>query len=631
MLVYSFAQLCELVQEEEMLCRILVNGENTRSSPDGEVKISLALPTVLCANEVRINLFFDSDGSRQCQNLEYIEARVINDIFECRLQLNVGLYYFTFSVSSPYGEFFIGNSGDEATPKIYGYPPEKHQLLVFYGNEPSPDFSQRTVYQIFVDRFYRKGEARLTKGSVLNDDWDNGIPEYAEYPGQELKNNTFFGGNLDGIIEKLPYLCSLGINTVYLCPIFQASSNHKYDTGDYEKVDYAFGSVPALKRLIKKAHALGIKIILDGVFNHTGDDSKYFNKYGNYSSKGAYNSKKSKYYDWYTFNDYPDDYKCWWGVKILPTLNTSNDSVIDYFCSDDGIIKKYLRMGIDGWRLDVVDELNEKLVLKLNRAAKQESPESIIIGEVWEDASNKIAYSSRRHYFSGKQLDSVMNYPLRSHIIDFINSGDAKAFVREYTVQLMHYPKHVLLNLLNFLGTHDTVRIITELAGDKCSDCCGSVLAHKKLSAEQRERGKLLVSFAFAIMISCPGMPCIFYGDEVGLEGYRDPFNRMPFPWKDGDFEFSEVFSRLLKLRLNTVVLCRGNCEVFALSEHILAIKREYGNEITYSLFNSSTESKVVELSTNAVSLISGISGDVFELSAYGYEIIKFTKEEKDD
>lgn len=302
MLVYNFAQLCELVQEEEGAFCVLVNGENTRSSPGGEVRITLVLPSVLCTSRVRINLFFDSDGSRQGHDLEYIEAQGINDIFECQLPLVVGLYYFTFSISSPYGELFIGNSGDEATPKIYDFPPEKHQLLVFDGSEPSPDFSQRTVYQIFVDRFYKKGEARLAKGSVLNDDWDNGIPEYAEYPGQELKNNTFFGGNLDGIIEKLPYLNSLGINTIYLCPIFQASSNHKYDTGDYEKVDYAFGSTPALKRLIKKAHELGIKIILDGVFNHTGDDSKYFNKYGNYPSKGAYNSKKSKYYDWYTLS-----------------------------------------------------------------------------------------------------------------------------------------------------------------------------------------------------------------------------------------------------------------------------------------------------------------------------------------
>ncbi len=628
MLIYDLEQICELMRTDTEACRIFVNGENTRTASSGEVKLTLKLPYLLCADKVRINLFYDADGACRDISLEYTARHGIGDIYECSLSLVPGLYYFTFEISTPYGKLFIGNSGDEATPSIYAFSPEKHQLLIYDDSEPAPDFSNCTVYQIFVDRFYKKGAARLTNGSILNDDWDNGIPEYAEYPGQELKNNTFFGGNLDGVIDKLSYLQKLGINTIYLCPIFQASSNHKYDTGDYEKVDPAFGSTPSLKHLIKYAHSLGIKIILDGVFNHTGDDSKYFNKYGNYPSKGAYNSKRSKYYNWYTFNDYPNDYKCWWGVKILPTLDTSNDGVIDYFCSDNGIIKKYLRMGIDGWRLDVVDELDEQFLLKLNRAAKQESPNSIIIGEVWEDASNKTAYSSRRHYFQGKQLDSVMNYPLRNYIIDFVNGGDARAFVREYTIQLLHYPKHVLLNLLNFLGTHDTVRIITELAGEKCFDCPGSVLAHKRLSAEQRERGKSLVSFAFAVMISCPGMPCIFYGDEVGLEGYRDPFNRMPFPWKNGDFEFSEVFSRLLKLRQSNKPLCKGSCEVFAPSDHVLAIKREYENEVICSVFNSSTESTTVELSKNAVSLISGISGNAFELSAYGYEMIKFTKED---
>ncbi len=614
MVIYSLDDI------KHIKCGVRVNDALNRTSPCGEVKISLTVPVSYAAFGGKLCLICDDDSTELLTPLRYVAHLGGCDKYEASLEPGIGLYYFYFTLDTALGSLTLGNCGDELHSRIFDSYPEKHQLLIYDADYKAPDFSSSAVYQIFVDRFCKKGKVRLNKGALYDPDWDNGIPEYAEYPGQELKNNTFFGGNLDGVIEKLPYLSQLGINTIYLCPIFKSASNHKYDTGDYEKVDISFGTVTALKRLIKAAHERGIKLILDGVFNHTGDDSRYFNKYGNYPEKGAYNGKNSKYYSWYKFTEYPDEYKCWWGVKILPTLDTSNDDVIDYFTSEDGIIRKYLRLGIDGWRLDVADELDERLLVRIKEAAVSERADSIIIGEVWEDASNKISYSKRRHYFSGHELDSVMNYPLRDCIISFIKGGSAYDFEREYTVQLLHYPPSVSVQLLNFLGTHDTERIMTVLGGQPCPDVCGSTLAKMKMSDEERQRGKTLVSLAFAILSACPGMPCIYYGDEVGMEGYRDPFNRKPFPWKNGDFEFSNVFAELLEIRRQNATLRCGSCRVKACSDTLLCIIREYEGKQTYAFFNASAEKEHIYLPTMCASSRGGVECRETELSPFGYE-----------
>ena len=289
----------------------------------------------------------------------------------------------------------------------------KFSLLVYEDYFRAKEwFGKGIMYHIFVDRF-NKGEIApyYREDYVINDDWYNGIPQYAKNPGEPLKNNMFFGGNLKGIEDKLDYLESLGTKVIYLSPIFKAYSNHKYDTGDYMTVDEMFGGEEAFVSLLNKAKEKGMSIILDGVFNHTGDDSLYFNKYGKYDSDGACNCENSPYKNWFNFKCYPCDYDSWWGIDILPKLNQNNEDCRNYFVGDNGVIEKYTKMGIGGWRLDVADELPDEFLYQLReRVHKNSNGEGIVIGEVWENAAVKTAYGHRRNYFHGRQLDSVMNY-----------------------------------------------------------------------------------------------------------------------------------------------------------------------------------------------------------------------------
>lgn len=417
---------------------------------------------------------------------------------------------------------------------------QKFRLLVYESDYKTPaSFGSGVMYHIFVDRFYR-GQGDAVKkiicrdDAVMNNDWNGGIPQYAKIQGQALKNNEFFGGTLFGVAEKLDYLCSLGVKTIYLSPIFEAYSNHKYDTANYFAVDSMFGGDEALDNLIFLAKERGIGIILDGVFNHTGDNSVYFNRYGKYDSVGAYNSEDSEYRNWYSFKSWPDSYESWWGIEVLPKLNHEDDGCREMITGEGGVIRRYLRRGIAGWRLDVADELSNRVLDEIRAGAKKENPDAVIIGEVWENASDKIAYGKRRRYFLGRQLDSVMNYPLKNAIIAFCQYGDAEMLYNTLTEIYSSYPKCVSDKLMNLLGTHDTERIITMLGSDIWElDGTNDELAIKKLSPEKREYAIELLKIAAAIQYTVYGIPSVFYGDEVGLEGYHDPFCRLPYPWDD--------------------------------------------------------------------------------------------------
>ncbi len=606
--------ICSIDDIKQERITVLVNDEKTRTAPSGTVRVSAKIPRIFSPENAQLVLFTDYSDEVRIFDSKFIDLDGECDTYAFDFDIDIGLYYFNIYVNSPFGRLCFGNDGSELKGCMYYGDVQKFQLLCYDKDyKAPPDYENSVVYQIFVDRFAKTGDPKIRKESRYEPDWDNGIPEYAEYPGQELKNNTLFGGTLYGIVEKLDYLSQLGVNTLYLTPIFKAYSNHRYDTGDYSKVDSALGGITALRKLIKEAHKRDMKIILDGVFNHTGDDSLYFNRYKRYSGVGAYNSTESPYYSWYTFDSHPDEYKSWWGVRILPTLNTSNPEVIEYFCGENGIIRKYLREGIDGWRLDVADELSSQLLDGIKAAATAENPDSMILGEVWEDASNKIAYSYRRHYFMGKQLDSVMNYPLRNAIIDFVKWGNAEEFAAKVNVILMHYPKHVLLRLLNFLGSHDTERIITVLAGDDMSGKCGTELAYKRMTDEQYARGKELVKFAFALLCAFPGMPCIYYGDEIGMQGYRDPFNRMPFSPNNGDLEFSKAFSDILRIRKDDENLRKGDCEILFAEKSVVVIQREYFGSKTLVVFNASS-----------VSYLFNYGSKVYDIKPMDHLILKF-------
>ncbi len=445
-----------------------------------------------------------------------------------------GLFWYTVLMDAPEGRRRLScnpySYAPVVSPADWGY--SAFQLTVYEAGSEAPDsLAGGMMYHIFVDRFAKGGEVPCRADAILEEDWYGGIPQYADRPGGFVANNLFFGGTLWGVAEKLDYLAGLGVTVLYLSPIFEAYSNHKYDTGDYRKIDEMFGGEAAFDHLIAEAHARGMKIILDGVFNHTGSDSRYFNRQGRYDAPGAYQSKESPYYDWFDFEDYPDRYRCWWGIEILPAVTTKHPAYREFICGEDGVIRHYLRRGIDGWRLDVADELDRALLEDLHHASRAERPDAPIYGEVWEDASNKIAYSTRRRYFRGHGLDAVMNYPLKEGVLDFIRTGCRELLFAATAGLYAHYPKATSDLLMNFLGTHDTERVLTVLGGIGEEGRSNDELAVYRMPGDCRAHAKELLKLAFTLVATLPGLPCIYYGDEAGMEGYHDPFNRMPYPW----------------------------------------------------------------------------------------------------
>ena len=384
---------------------------------------------------------------------------------------------------------------------------------------------------------------------------------------------------MKGIIAKLPYLHSLGVTCIYLSPIFEAFSNHKYDTGNYKKIDPSFGHLQDFQNLCESAMKRGIRVILDGVFNHTGSDSIYFNKKGNYPSVGAYQSKESPYYDWYKFIHFPNQYECWWGIDTLPAINEENPGYEEFIAGKEGIGSRWLLEGASGWRLDVVDELPDQFLGKFREAVKGVDPEALIIGEVWEDASNKIAYGKRRNYFYGQQLDSVMNYPFKDAIIQFIRYQDAKYLHNVVTTIVNNYPSQVVHCLMNMLGTHDTRRILTALGGKELHHASKDVKARTHMTEEEREYGMELLKLAVLLQMTLPGVPCIYYGDEAGMEGYEGPFRRGCYPWGRERSHVLHWYRKLGKIRKKWSVFKEGSYETIHCDDSVFIFQRRNETE----------------------------------------------------
>ena len=374
-------------------------------------------------------------------------------------------------------------------------------------------------------------------------------PDYLPNPMGKITNDDFFGGNFKGIEEKLDYLSSLGVTIVYLNPIVKAKSNHRYDTGDYMKFDALLGSDEDFKRLIKEAEKRGICVIFDGVFNHVGDDSVYFNKYGNYNSVGAYQSENSPYHDWFSFENFPDKYRCWWGIDVLPSLNRGQKEFEELVVGNGGVLDRYFSLGVKGVRLDVVDELSDGFIKKINDKVKSFGKENLVIGEVWEDATDKIAYGERKRYFSDGELESVMNYPLKSGIISYILSGNAKEIYEITKSQIENYPSEVLSQLMNVLGTHDTPRILTYLGKRGNLKSERKDMIDEKLSDEEYSFAVKALKCATLLQYTLYGIPSIYYGDEIGMQGNKDPFNRFCFQPENGNSEILNWYSFLGDIR----------------------------------------------------------------------------------
>ncbi len=537
------------------------------------------------------------------------------------------IYFYHFEFETAWGRSFIKHSGSCLGRVSAGE--EDWQLSVYSKSFTTPDWLKGGLfYQIFPDRFYFSGQEKhgVPADRKLRDDIF-GEPEWKPTSEGKVLNNDYFCGDLKGIEEKLDYIASLGVTCLYLNPIFEAQSNHRYDTADYSKIDPLLGTGEDLKSLCEKAREKGISVILDGVFSHTGDDSIYFNKYGRYNSIGAYQSEKSPYYSWYKFINHPDRYHSWWGISILPEVIEESEGFLDFITGKNGIAARWLRMGVRGWRLDVADELPDIFLDRFRKAVKEENPEALVLGEVWEDASSKFSYGQRRRYFSGKQLDSVMNYPFADAIISFIRTGKVEGFSDKILTILENYPKCVIDVLMNHIGTHDTMRAITQLAGESCDYRDRSWQSKTHLTFEQYEKGVKLLKLAAVIQYTLPGVPSLYYGDEAGMQGYKDPFNRFCYPWGKENGELIDFYRELGRIRKECSCLKQGEYTTVSEMLGCLAFERRDRKDSIFVIVNRNEHEIDYYLPQqwhNSKAVFGGLmTGQSVKLGALGAVILK--------
>lgn len=431
------------------------------------------------------------------------------------------------------------------------------------------------MYQIFPDSFHRSGSLKegIPEDRILRDDWGN-VRYYLPNHEGRITNNDYFGGDIKGVTLKLDYLKELSVTAIYMNPIFEAHSNHRYDTADYLSIDPLLGTEEDFKELCYEAKKRGIVVILDGVFSHTGSDSKYFNKEGRYATVGAYNTSESPFKNWYKFINHPNVYNSWWGFDTLPELNKENEEYVNFVCSENGVIHKWIEAGAYGFRLDVADELPPSFLVKIKQAVKKFGGK-ILIGEVWEDATTKEAYGQHRKYLLGEQLDSTMNYPFREAVLNYIRYGCSCEFYKTIMGVINNYPKESLNTLMNMLSTHDTERAMSKLVAE---EVCGRdrYWQAEKNTLEEKDyaKGKRQLMLSTAIQYFLPGVPCIYYGDEAGLYGYKDPFNRGCYPWGKEDKDLLLFFKEIGKIRKNNPVLKEGYFRFIYVNEDVCIFER---------------------------------------------------------
>ncbi len=527
--------------------------------PEQECRIHIHIPTHLKTTQAELVIQKENGEPEASVALKLNRNLGLYQEFSCTFTLNkVGLYFYYFRItaaSGPFRLFKVGRDTNMEAGDLWQVScvPKEHTV--------APWAKGAVIYQLFPDRFYKSGECDLTgklEPYTIHENWQEEVQWEPNERGEVL-NNDFYGGNFRGITEKMDYIASLGVGILYLNPISKSFSSHRYDTGDYKTPDPMLGTEAEFTALCEAAHSRGIKVILDGVYSHTGSDSLYFNKKGTFPGLGAYQSKDSAYYGWYDFYSWPGGYRSWWDFDTLPTVNKMHPDFIKYIITDeDSVVAHWLKAGADGFRLDVADELPDAFIKLLKERTRQIKPDALLMGEVWEDASNKQAYGVRRRYFVDGSLDSVMNYPFRTAIMDYVRDRDP-GWQLEDTVMTIaeNYPPQVLLANMNLLGTHDTPRILTALVddfqGNRWEQAKRSLSRGQYITAQER---LLMASF---LQYMLPGSPSLYYGDEAGMEGHKDPFNRRTFPWGRENPELQAHFMRLGKLRKTQSALRTGD------------------------------------------------------------------------
>lgn len=516
------------------------------------------------------------------------------DSFSCTLDTGdyVGLVWYSFRLE---GEEALEESGE-------------YQLTVYDGSETVPGwFGQGMSYQIFPDRFYRTripDPEGMVGGRTVHEDWDD-EPVWRPNEHGEVRNRDFFGGDLKGVMEKLPYLESLGVETIYFNPIFEAAENHRYGTADYDHIDPMLGTEEDFKALCAQAHKRGMRVMLDGVFNHTGYVSKYFNGDGFYPGPGAAQSQDSPYYSWFNFSEWPGKYDSWWGIYSLPAVNESEPSYLDYIIRDENsVVRRWLRAGADGWRLDVADELPDSFVHELHKAVRETKADAVVIGEVWEDGTTKIAYDVRRRHLLGGHLDGLMNYPFRSSLLDYLRGGDARWFKESMETLRENYPPFAFYSAMNAMGTHDTLRVLTLLGtGHDGQSHDKEWRANYRMTPEEYTRGVARLMAGATLLYAFPGSPTVYYGDETGMEGFEDPFNRRTFPWGKENSELVDHFKALGKARKAWPALRKGDLKYVAAEGNVLAFTRSYEAQTVLAAANVGEEKARITVAGKTIDL----------------------------
>ncbi len=544
--------------------------------PGQECTLHIHIPTSVGAVSVQC-IFENADGSPAfVMPLHLCAQQGDYAVFQGSFRFQEpGLYRYYFRIWEKYNTFRLFKFGDDTNMEAG----DLWQVSCIPADFHVPDWAKGAViYQVFPDRFCRSGKCDLTgklTPYTLHEDWFEEVSWQPNAQGVVL-NNDFYGGNFRGITEKMDYIATLGATILYLNPISKSFSSHRYDTGDYKTPDPMLGTEEEFSQLCKAAHDRGIRVILDGVFSHTGSNSLYFDKERTFGGNGAYCSRQSPYYSWYQFTQWPDRYNSWWGFDTLPTVNKLDPAFVEYIITGpDSVIAHWLRAGCDGFRLDVADELPNEFLVLLKKHLRKLKPDALLLGEVWEDASNKVAYGQSRRYFVDGELDSVMNYPFRTAILNFLwGKDDGRSFRDTVLTIWENYPPQVFLANMNLLGSHDSPRILTALVDE--FDGSREQQAKRSLSSQQYETARERLLIASMLQFALPGAPSIYYGDEAGMEGYKDPFNRRTYPWGREDQALLSHFRQLGQLRKNCPALRLGDIRFFQAGEQRLCFTRSY-------------------------------------------------------
>lgn len=535
-----------------------------------------------------VTLVMENCDEQPCCEFTFEKERVsgVYTTWRCEFTMQErGLYFYWFRIGKRDGSFRLFRQGDQTNMEAG----EKWQLSIIPQDFTVPDYARGAVmYQIMPDRFFKVGECDLT--DKLCPFWvHENLSDTPQYTADAEGNwcNDFYGGNLQGIRAKLSYLHTLGVGVLYLNPIFMAYSNHRYDTADYKRIDPMLGTADDFAALCRDAHALEMRVILDGVFSHTGSNSVYFDAKGIFGH-GAVSDSNSPYRAWYRFRHYPDDYDAWWNMPTLPNIEELSESYVNYIIEDDdSVLAHWLNLGADGFRLDVVDELPDEFVRKLKKRLRVLKPDALLLGEVWEDASNKRAYGVSRRYFVDGELDSVMNYPWQKGIVAFVRGEDDGSALGEGIMRLAeNYPPEVLACVMNLLGTHDTMRILTVLGGEYHAS--KAEWATARLSPEARALAVRRLHTAAFLQFMLPGMASIYYGDEVGMEGGADPFCRRYYPWSAGDESLRSFYAALCRVKNETQALKTGDVRVTEAGNGRLSFVRKTENQVVEVYVNQS-------------------------------------------